>query len=117
MVEDESALLKLARKTLTGLGYRVLAAAHPGAALETAAEQAGGIDLLVVDVIMPGMNGRELAERLKARHPGMGILYMSGYTADVIAPHGILDQGIHFLQKPFSREDLARKVREALPEG
>lgn len=117
VVEDEAAVLRLARKTLAGLGYRVLVAPHPEAALQTAAEQAGGIDLLIVDVIMPGMNGRELAGRLKARHPGMGILYVSGYTADVIAPHGILDPGIHFLQKPFSRKDLARKVREALPEG
>ena len=72
--------------------------------------------LLITDVVMPEMNGRDLAERLQSRYPGMKCLFMSGYTADVIAHQGVLDEGVNFIQKPFSMKDLAAKVREALGE-
>lgn len=92
----------------------MLAANTPMAALELATEYAGEIDLLITDVVMPEMNGRELVQRLSALRPAMHCLYMSGYTANVIAHHGVLDPGIHFIQKPFSIDDLARSVRETL---
>ena len=68
----------------------------------------------MTDVVMPEMNGRDLAERLLALHPELKVLFMSGYTANVIAHHGVLDEGVHFIQKPFSMQDIARKVREAM---
>jgi DNA-binding NtrC family response regulator len=92
----------------------VLAANPPAQALRLAGEHAGAIDLLITDVVMPGMNGRELAERITAMKPGLRCLYMSGYTADVIAHRGVLDEGMRFIQKPFSIDEMARKVREAL---
>ncbi|MEW6080043.1 MAG: transporter substrate-binding domain-containing protein [Thermodesulfobacteriota bacterium] len=114
VVEDEKAVLRLAEKILSGLGYTVLAASGPAQAMKRAGEYAGTIDLLITDVVMPEMNGRELAEKLRGTHPGIKVLYMSGYTADVIANRGILEAGVHFIQKPFTRNDLAMKVREAL---
>lgn len=114
LVEDEPAILRLCRRMLDGLGYKVLAATTPGEAIALADQQRDAIDLLVSDVIMPEMNGRELARRLLPRHPGMKRLFMSGYTADVIAHHGILEDGVHFLQKPFALSELSQKVREAL---
>ena len=116
VVEDEAAVLKLTQKTLTGLGYTVLKALSPRAALKLVDSHSDPIDLLISDVIMPEMNGRDLAEQLKARYPNLRVLFMSGYTANVIAHRGILDEGVHFIQKPFNRADLARKVREALLE-
>ncbi len=114
VVEDEQAVLKLAQMMLEELGYSVLAARTPGEALRLAWEHSGKIDLLMTDVVMPEMNGRELAEKVSSLHPGTRCLFMSGYTADVIAHHGVLDEGVQFLQKPFSTEDLADKVRDAL---
>ena len=114
VVEDEQAVLKLAQMMLEELGYSVLAARTPGEALRLAWEHSGKIDLLMTDVVMPEMNGRELAEKVSSLHPGTRCLFMSGYTADVIAHHGVLDEGVRFLQKPFSTEDLADKVRDAL---
>lgn len=99
---------------LRNLGYTVLAAEDPLEALEKCAQYDGRIDLLLSDVIMPRMNGRDLAVRLLQLHPSSKCLYMSGYTADIIAHQGVLDEGIHFLQKPFSHATLAAKVREAL---
>ncbi|MFW6237266.1 MAG: PAS domain S-box protein, partial [Desulfosudaceae bacterium] len=117
VVEDEEAVLKLAQKILTGLGYTVLTASSPTAALKLAGEIAEALDLLMTDVVMPEMNGQELAEKMQALIPGgLKILFTSGYTANVIAHHGILDKGVHFIQKPFNRTDLARKVKEALEE-
>ena len=114
LVEDEPAILKMTRMMLERQGYTVLAAATPSAALHLAEAHPGSIDLLVTDVVMPEMNGRELANALAARHPGLGRLFMSGHTADVIAHHGVLDEGVSFLQKPFSQNDLAVQVRELL---
>jgi CheY-like chemotaxis protein len=96
---------------LTRLGYRVLTAASPDEALRQA-QGAEPIDLLVTDVVMPGMNGRRLAELLLQQKPGLKAVFMSGYTPDVIAPHGVLHA--NFLQKPFTSQELAAKVREAL---
>lgn len=114
LVEDEPALLRLSTVMLERLSYRVIAAATPGEALRLAREHPGEIQLLMTDVVMPQMNGRDLARNLQSQFPNLGTLFMSGYTADVIAHHGVLAEGVHFLQKPFSTSDLAVKVREAL---
>ncbi len=115
-VEDEESILTLGKRTLTGLGYTVIAASAPGEALRLAEARANSIHLLITDVIMPEMNGRELAEQLSNLQPKVKVLFISGYTADVIAHHGVLDQAVHFLQKPFTRADLATAVRAALEE-
>jgi signal transduction histidine kinase/ActR/RegA family two-component response regulator len=114
VVEDDTAILELIHTILTGLDYRVLEASTPTSAIKQAGEYAGTIDLLMTDVVMPEMNGRDLAERLQVLHPKIKVLFMSGYTADAIARHGVLEEGIHFLQKPFSMRDIARKIRETL---
>jgi FixJ family two-component response regulator len=95
----------------------VLSARTPGEAIRTAGEYSGAIDLLITDVIMPEINGKELANRLGAVRQGLRCLFMSGYMADVIANHGVLEQGVLFLQKPFTMKSLAEKVREALQGG
>jgi PAS domain S-box-containing protein len=114
LVEDEKPILDLGKKILERRGYRVLAVQNPVEALELAKSVPGQIDLLITDVIMPRMNGKELAEKLSAFNARCRYLFMSGYTRDVIAPHGVIDDGLHFLQKPFSAKDLAEKVREIL---
>jgi PAS domain S-box-containing protein len=114
IVEDDASILKLGTKMLKVLGYSVLGASTPGKALDVAVSYAEEIQLLITDVIMPEMNGRELAERLQAHYPGLKILFMSGYTANIIAHQGVLDEGLWFIQKPFSRRDLAHRVREVL---
>ena len=114
LVEDEKSIRFTMQLFLDKLGYNVLVAETPEAALALAAEYADTIDLLITDVVMPGMNGRDLAEKLAADHPSMKVLYMSGYTANVIAHRGILDNSIAFLSKPFTRDEVARKVREVL---
>jgi PAS domain S-box-containing protein len=114
VVEDERVILRLAQRMLAKLGYEVLTASTPGEAIGCAKRHVGRIDLLLTDVIMPEMNGRELAKLLLSRHSGLRRLYMSGYTADVIADQGVLEEGTHFLQKPFTKESLAAKVREVL---
>ncbi len=113
-VEDEPAIGRLGQTMLEGLGYRVLTAGTPGEALALAREHPGRIHLLITDVVMPEMNGRELARQLLSIYPDLKRLFMSGYTANVIAHHGVLDPGVNFIQKPFTRQDLAAKVREAL---
>ena len=100
--------------TLEGLGYRVLAAGSPGEAIRLAGEHSSGIHLVLTDVVMPEMNGRDLAEQLQSLYPGKKVLFMSGYTADVIVHRGVLDEGVNFIQKPFSMKDLAVKVQEVL---
>ena len=114
VVEDEESLLSLAERMLKQLGYTVLPANSPVMAIQLAEEYDGDIHLLLTDVVLPEMSGRDLCERLCEKRPGLKCLYMSGYTANVITHHGVLDQGCHFLQKPFSREALAGKMREAL---
>ena len=117
LVEDSEPLKKLAQKFLEAAGFHVLSAASGEEALEVAARYAGTFDLLLTDVVMPGMNGRVLAEQLSPRQPGMRILYMSGYTDSFIAGHGVLEPGTHLLHKPFTDEVLIRKVREVLDGG
>ena len=114
LVEDEPALLVMTKRMLEKAGYQVLPAATPEAALQAAGVHRGALHLLITDVVMPGMNGRELAERLQASHPGLRYLFMSGYTDDILAGRGILDRQINFLQKPFSAQTLSAKVREVL---
>ena len=114
LVEDATAVLKVSKRMLEQLGYVVLSAGTPGEAMRLAKEHAGEVQLLVTDVVMPEMNGRDLAENLLSLYPGLKRLFMSGHTADVIAHHGILAEGVHFLQKPFSKEALAAMVRQAL---
>ena len=95
-------------------GYTILEASSGQEALQLSKSHKGPIHLLATDVVMPGMSGRETAERLSSRWPGIKVLYMSGYTDNAIVHHGVLEKGTHFLQKPFSPEALARKVREVL---
>ena len=116
VVEDEPAIQVVSKILLEELGYLVLVAGTPREAIGLAGEHASEIDLVITDVVMPEMNGRVLAERLLSIYPNMRILFMSGYTADVIAHRGVLDEGVNFIQKPFSIKDLAIKVREALTE-
>jgi protein kinase len=113
-VEDEAVILTVGRAMLEFLGYRVLTADTPGEAIRHLQAHQDEIGLLITDVVMPEMNGRELAKLLAEIKPGLKCLFTSGYTADVIAHRGILDEGVHFLQKPFSMEDLAIRVRKAL---
>ncbi len=114
VVEDEEVVLKLAVRILQEQGYRVLEAAQGMDAFLIAEEHQGAIHLLVTDVVMPKMSGRELAERLASLRPGTKVLYMSGYTDNTIAHHGILDKGVNYIQKPFTVDGLAKKVREVL---
>ena len=114
LVEDDSTILQMAQIILERLGYRVLPMASPLAAIQLVKHLTIKVDLLLTDVVMPEMNGRELARLLLENCPGLKVLFMSGYTANVIAHHGVLDEGIHFIQKPFSVDSLAAKVREAL---
>jgi two-component system, cell cycle sensor histidine kinase and response regulator CckA len=116
LVEDEPAVLTLTRKMLERQGYTVLAANSAGEAIRLARKHSAKIDLLMTDVIMPGMNGRDLWQALKALLPDIQCLFMSGYPANAIADRGILEEGAHFLQKPFAKKDLGAKVREALDE-
>ncbi len=114
VVEDDSAILELAQKILQAHGYAVLAAKTPDEAVALAKRQAGQIQLLVTDVVMPGMNGRELAGQVLSLCPGLKTVYMSGYTADIIAHRGVLDESVHFIQKPFSAQELAATIRKVL---
>ena len=114
LVEDESSILKMTTRMLKKLGYTVLVARTPGEAMEHAREHEGEIHLLLTDVIMPEMNGRDLAKTILSIYPNLKRLFMSGYTANVIAHHGVLDEGVNFIQKPFSQIQLGTKVREVL---
>jgi len=114
LVEDEPAILRMASQMLQRRGYTVLTAASPGEALRLAETHGGGIDLLMTDVVMPEMNGRDLAGNLLALYPEIKCLFMSGYTADVIAHHGMLDAGVQFIQKPFNTKELGDKIRTVL---
>ncbi len=115
IVEDEKYILEMAGMMLDRLGYRVATAESPGEAVRMVENGGvGPIDLLLTDVVMPGMNGRELCDTLLRVYPTLKCLFMSGYTADVIARHGVLEEGVAFINKPFSIRDLGAKVREVL---
>lgn len=114
LVEDEKAILRMTAMMLTRLGYKVLTASSPEEALQLAMNNTGQIHMLMTDVIMPNMSGRDLAHQLNQLYPDMKCLFMSGYTANVIAHHGVLDEGVQFIAKPFSKQELAAKVRNVL---
>jgi CheY-like chemotaxis protein len=114
LAEDEEAIRQLARVALQSCGYHVLEAANGEQALKVIAASAEPVDLLITDVIMPRMSGRELAVQLRILRPGTRVLYVSGYTDEAIVRHGIVDEGVAFLNKPFTPTMLARKVREVL---
>ena len=114
LVEDEEAILKMVTLMLQGLDYVVIPADTPGEALRQAEVYPGRIDLLLTDVVMPEMNGRDLANQILSLHPDVKRLFMSGYTANVIAHRGVLDEGVNFIPKPFSLDELAFKLREVL---
>ncbi|WP_456441853.1 response regulator, partial [Caldithrix abyssi] len=114
VVEDEEALRNLAGEILKRLGYRVTVAANGGEALLLIEKKGLKPDLLITDVIMPNMSGKELVEILRENHPHLKVLYMSGYTDNAIVHHGVLDAGVHFIQKPFTINDFASKVQQVL---
>jgi CheY-like chemotaxis protein len=114
LVEDEEGVRTLARIFLQANGYTVLEADNGEAAIRIFEKQGESIDLLITDVVMPRMSGRELTDRLVARRPELKVLYLSGYTNDAVLRHGVSHDQTHFLQKPFSPVNLALKVREAL---
>jgi signal transduction histidine kinase/ActR/RegA family two-component response regulator len=114
LVEDEPTILRMTRMMLERKGYTVLSAATPSAAMEKATHHSGPIDMLMTDVVMPEMNGRDLAGQITDLYPDIRLLFMSGYTSNVIAHQGVLDDGVAFIQKPFSMADMTEKVREVL---
>ena len=114
LVEDELSILKMGKRMLESLGYRVLTAGLPDEAIVMAEKHAGEIHLLLTDVVMPQMNGLDLAIRLALLHPEIKYMFMSGYTADIITKQGLVEEGMHFIQKPFTIQDLATKVRDVL---
>ena len=116
VVEDDDAMLSMMKAILLQLGYNPLTAGRPHEALQLARDHVGDIHLIITDVVMPEMNGRRLVEHLMSVRPHMKCLYMSGYTADVIAHHGIIDKGVSFIRKPFSLSEIAFKIRETLDE-
>ena len=116
LVEDEDLVRRLVRAVLEQHGYRVIEASSPGAALELSQRHGGAIDLLLTDVVMPDMGGQELAAELTTARPGLKTLFMSGYSEEAIAKHGVAQAWAdsHFIAKPFAPNQLAEKVREAL---
>ncbi|MBN1907602.1 MAG: response regulator [Deltaproteobacteria bacterium] len=114
IVEDDPAILKIGKRILEQLEYRVLEASTPVEAINLSKGHIGKIDLLVTDVIMPEMNGRDLADRLKIIQPDLKVLYMSGYTANVIAHRGILERGVNFIQKPFTKAEFGAMIRRII---
>jgi two-component system cell cycle sensor histidine kinase/response regulator CckA len=114
VVEDEASVRRLAGAMLEAAGYRVLVAANAEDAVPLVQRHDGPVDLVLTDVVMPGMNGRDLAARLVALRPGVRVLYTSGYTDDAIVHHGVLDPELLFISKPYSTGELTQKVRQAL---
>jgi PAS domain S-box-containing protein len=117
VVEDDISILDLSRSLLERFGYKVLSAQKPFQALDMIDGYKGNIHLLLTDVVMPEMNGKELKERIEKRHPDIKVLFMSGYTANVIMHRGVIESNVHFIQKPFSIESLAKMVRKVLDEA
>jgi two-component system, cell cycle sensor histidine kinase and response regulator CckA len=114
VVEDEASVRAITRAMLERHGYHVLEAGGGEEALRICERQEAPVQLLLTDVVMPEMSGPEVAQRLTRVHPEMKVLYMSGYTDDAIIRHGVRELGMVFLQKPFTSDSLARKVREVL---
>jgi two-component system cell cycle sensor histidine kinase/response regulator CckA len=114
LVEDERIVRELAAKMMKRLNYNVLNASNGNEALEIAQNYSGIISLLITDVVMPGMNGRQLAERLLQIRPSIKVLFTSGYTENAIAHHGIIEKGLSFIGKPYSARDLSQKIRQML---
>jgi PAS domain S-box-containing protein len=114
VVEDDAMIMKMIKKVLTNCGYTVLCAADGNEALRVSDEHKGLIHLILTDVIMPGMGGRELAEQLEKTRPDTKLIYMSGYTDNAVVHHGALEKGLSFIQKPFTSHGLSKKVREML---
>jgi CheY-like chemotaxis protein len=117
LVEDESVVRRLVAEILESTGYTVMQAGDGPSALELLRRHSGTLDLLVTDVVMPGMSGPEVAQAVTSMRPGTQVLYTSGYTDSAIGHHGVLEPGIAFLQKPFSADDLSRKVRLLLDQA
>jgi len=114
VAEDEDGVRELLRKVLTEFGYTVLTARHGRDALMVAGDRIGGVDLLVTDVVMPEMSGRELAETLRHQQPDLKVLYISGYTDDEVVQRGISGREVAFMRKPFASDELVRRVRTVL---
>ena len=114
VVEDQPEVLSLLADALQMVGYRVLTAAHPALGLAIGDEHAEQIDLVLTDVVMPGMNGPEMAEQLVLRHPSLRVLYLSGYERETLAPLGVPEEGPAFLKKPFTMDALVTRVSGAL---
>jgi PAS domain S-box-containing protein len=114
LVEDEEMVRKMTASMLASIGYRVLECGTPAEALALCAAPDQPIELLITDVVLPEMDGKRLKDKIELIRPGIKVLFTSGYTSEVIVHRGVSDQGVHFLQKPFSQKELARKVREAL---
>ena len=114
VVEDEASVLRMLRTTLEDFGYTVVTAANPHEAKDTVRSHRKEIDLLLTDVVMPEMNGRDLADELMTMHPGLKCLFMSGYTEDIFGDTGILDKQVNFIQKPFMENELLRHIRKVL---
>ena len=114
LCEDDRSVRELTAEFLRTAGYTVITAGNGREGLEAAQAHGGSIDLLITDVIMPGMNGRALSEQLRVTLPGLPTLFISGYTSDVIAHHGVLDEGVEFLEKPFTQKSLLAKVGAVL---
>jgi CheY-like chemotaxis protein len=114
LVEDDRAVRNLVERVLNSRGYQVLSAGHGGDALQLARERNGDIDLVLTDIVMPAMSGRELVDALRSTRPQVRVLYMSGYTDDEIVRRGLHDPHMSFIQKPFTAEKLALQVRKIL---
>jgi CheY-like chemotaxis protein len=114
VAEDEPGVRAPVRRILAAHGYRVLEAENGAAALRIAEGHKGAIDVLLTDVVMPGMNGGELAQRMRRLRTGIRVVFMSGYSSEAVATHGVLSPGSAFLQKPFSVEELVDRLRDAL---
>jgi|GEM_PF-3369280 CheY-like chemotaxis protein len=117
VVEDDAPVRRVTRDFLTRFGYRVLEAGGADEAIRRCREAEGAVDLLLTDVVMPSMNGKELADMIHATYPGIKVLFTSGYTEEAIARHGVLEPGVEFIEKPFTPEALARKVPQVLDKG
>jgi len=117
VVEDDPSVRELVRQVLAPLGYKVLATAGGDDALRTSDSCDGPVDLLLTDVVMPGMNGKQLAEAIRIKRPGIKVLFMSGYAHDVLSTQGMLEPGVAMIHKPFRTVALARQVRQVLDSG